>query len=36
MYYELYLVNGGKWEGPESPVHIIEDDKNVAEELELD
>lgn len=32
VYYELYLLNGGKWEGPESPVHITEDDKNVSEE----
>jgi hypothetical protein len=24
LYYELYLVNGGKWEGPESPFHLTE------------
>lgn len=29
IYYELYLTNGGKWEGPESPVHFTENDKNV-------
>lgn len=32
-YYELYLVNGGKWEGPESPVHFTEEDKNIEEDL---
>jgi hypothetical protein len=32
LYYELYLVNGGKWEGPESPVHITEDDKNISQD----
>lgn len=28
-YYELYLVNGNIWEGPESPVHFTEEDKNI-------
>lgn len=36
VYYELYLINGGKWEGPESPVHLMEADKNVAEDNESD
>ena len=31
-FYELYLINGGKWEGRESPVHFTEEDKNIAEE----
>jgi len=29
-YYELFLVNGGVWEGPESPCHITDSDKEVA------
>jgi hypothetical protein len=33
-YYEIYLINGGKWEGPESPVHFTEEDKNLSEEIE--
>ena len=32
IYYEQYLVNGGKWEGPESPVHFTEADKNTEED----
>ncbi|NNV53869.1 hypothetical protein [Limnovirga soli] len=31
-YYEVYLVNGNKWEGPESPVHFTEFDKNKYED----
>jgi hypothetical protein len=33
-YYELYLVNGGVWEGPESPAHLTEEDKNLTEDVE--
>jgi hypothetical protein len=29
IFYELYLVNGNIWEGRESPVHIVESDKNI-------
>lgn len=29
LYYELYLINGGDWEGKESPVHFTERDKNL-------
>ncbi len=29
IFYELFLVNGGKWEGRESPSHITENDKNL-------
>jgi hypothetical protein len=29
LYYELYLVNGGKWEGPESPEHFKLTDMNL-------
>lgn len=35
IYYELYLVNGGKWEGPESPVHITDDEKNIPNNINL-
>jgi hypothetical protein len=28
-YYEIYLLNGGVWEGRESPSHIKEEDKNI-------
>jgi hypothetical protein len=28
-FYEISLLNGGEWEGPESPVHLTERDKNV-------
>lgn len=27
-FYEFYLVNGGKWEGPESLAHLREEDMN--------
>lgn len=29
VYYELYLVNGGVWEGPQSPAHLTEATVNV-------
>jgi hypothetical protein len=32
IYYELYKVNGNIWEGKESPVHIVESDKNINKE----
>lgn len=32
-FYELYLVNGGKWEGPESPIHFTENDRNIDEDI---
>jgi len=32
-YYELYLINGGIWEGPQSPVHMQESDKNIFQNL---
>ena len=28
VYYEIYQMNGGFWEGPESPFHMKESDKN--------
>jgi len=31
-FYELYLVNGFKWEGRESPFHITEADKDICED----
>lgn len=33
LYYEIYLRNGNIWEGPESPTHITEADKNVTEDI---
>lgn len=35
VHYELYLVNGGKWEGPESPVHFTDVDRNVSDDLDF-
>lgn len=32
-YYEIYLVNGGFWEGSESPVHFSQADINVGEDI---
>ena len=29
VYYELYLINGHQWEGPESPDHLTEATINV-------
>lgn len=29
VFYEIYLLNGHKWEGRESPTHLTEDDKNI-------
>lgn len=29
LFYELFLINGGVWEGQESPTHISQRDKNV-------
>ena len=34
-YYEIYLINGNVWEGPESPVHFTNADQNVAEETDF-
>lgn len=33
VFYEIYLRNGNTWEGPESPSHITEADKNVSEDF---
>ena len=27
-FYEIYLLNEGKWEGPESPAHLRIEDMN--------
>jgi hypothetical protein len=35
VYYELYLVNGNKWEGPQSPVHLTEATRNVNTDEDL-
>ena len=29
LYYEIYLENGGRWVGPESPVHFTDIDRNI-------
>ncbi len=34
IFYEIYLMNGGKWEGKESPSHFTEADKNINEDFE--
>lgn len=34
IYYEIYLQNGNIWEGPESPVHFTEADKNLNVDLD--
>jgi hypothetical protein len=33
-YYELYLINGGVWEGPESPIHMQQNEKNIFEDID--
>jgi hypothetical protein len=34
IFYEIYLLNGGEWEGRESPTHITEDDKNINKDFD--
>jgi hypothetical protein len=34
IFYELFLVNGNKWLGRESPVHIVEEDKNINKDFD--
>ncbi len=29
IFYEIYQLNGGKWEGKESPIHLSENDRNI-------
>ncbi|GAB3920242.1 hypothetical protein GCM10028827_01640 [Mucilaginibacter myungsuensis] len=29
IFYEIYLINGNIWEGPESPVHLTEATRNI-------
>ncbi|WP_157280327.1 hypothetical protein [Pedobacter borealis] len=29
IYYEIYMLNGNIWEGPESPAHLTEATKNI-------
>jgi hypothetical protein len=33
-YYEIYLINGGVWEGPQSPVHFTTEDQNISHEVD--
>lgn len=32
-YYELYQINGNIWEGPESPIHFTEENKNIQQDI---
>lgn len=32
VFYELYLVNGNVWEGPQSPVHLTDATININED----
>jgi hypothetical protein len=34
LFYEIYLINGNIWEGPESPVHFKESEKNINKNLD--
>lgn len=34
LYYEIFLINGGIWEGAESPSHIVELERNQCESEE--
>jgi len=34
LYYEIYLINGNKWEGQESPYHITDLDMNVNKDFD--
>ncbi len=34
IYYEIYLMNGGKWEGRESPTHMTEQDMNINKDVD--
>lgn len=34
IFYEIYLLNGGIWEGPQSPAHLTEATKNVNIDLD--
>jgi hypothetical protein len=33
IYYEIYLLNGGYWEGPESPLHMKDTDMNINQDI---
>jgi hypothetical protein len=34
LFYEIYLMNGGKWEGKESPFHLTEAEMNSDRDIE--
>lgn len=34
IFYELFLVNGNKWLGRESPIHMVEEDKNINKDFD--
>jgi hypothetical protein len=33
IFYEIYLINGNKWEGKESPVHLTETERNINKDV---
>lgn len=33
IYYEIYLLNGNVWEGPQSPTHLTESTKNINRDI---
>lgn len=34
VYYEIYLLNGNIWEGPQSPSHLTEETMNVNADID--
>lgn len=34
IYYEIFLLNGGVWEGRESPTHMTEADQNLNQDFD--
>jgi hypothetical protein len=34
VYYEIYLINGNIWEGPQSPAHFNENTKNINQDID--
>jgi hypothetical protein len=32
-FYEIFLINGGIWEGRESPAHFTDADRNISEDI---
>lgn len=34
IFYEIYLINGRRWEGKESPTHMTESDMNISKNVD--